>query len=104
MALLLLFSPGIDGGHGRNVPEGLRRAATMVQGCSSARLRVIAERVFHQDFLSCLNRGCIFTPRTGHRFPLHDLDIKTDVFPILYDLAHVAGWDPYNLHDLAHVS
>ena len=24
----------------------------------------------------------------------------------LYDLAHVAGWDPYNLHDLltAHVS
>ena len=20
-----------------------------------------------------------------------------------YDLAHAAGWDPYNLHDLAHV-
>ena len=22
----------------------------------------------------------------------------------LYDLAHVAGWEPYNLHDLAHLS
>ena len=22
----------------------------------------------------------------------------------LYDLAHVAGWKPYDLHDLAHVS
>ena len=22
----------------------------------------------------------------------------------MYDLAHVAGWDPYSLHDLAHVS
>ena len=22
----------------------------------------------------------------------------------LCDLAHVAGWEPYNLHDLAHVS
>ena len=27
-----------------------------------------------------------------------------DLFPILYDLAHVAEGDPYNLHDLAHVS
>ena len=25
------------------------------------------------------------------------------MFPTLYDLAHV-GWDPYNLHGLAHVS
>ena len=22
----------------------------------------------------------------------------------LYDLAHVVGWEPYNLHDLGHVS
>ena len=22
----------------------------------------------------------------------------------LYDLPHVAGWEPYNLHDLGHVS
>ena len=31
-----------------------------------------------------------------HRFPLHDLDL----FPILYYLAHVAAWDPYNLRDV----
>ena len=31
---------------------------------------------------------------------------KADLFPILvcHGLAHVAGWEPYNLHDLAHVS
>ena len=42
-------------------------------------------------------------------FPLHDLDISRqidDISPVLYgqydlyDLAHVAGWDPYDLHDL----
>ena len=22
----------------------------------------------------------------------------------LYDVAHVAGWDPYHVHDLGHVS
>ena len=25
---------------------------------------------------------------------------KAYMFPILYDLAHIAGWDPYILHDL----
>ena len=25
---------------------------------------------------------------------------KADPFPILYDLAHVSGWDQHNLHDL----
>ena len=51
-------------------------------------------------FLEC------FTPRTDNRFLLHDLDISKhlDLFPILYDLAHVAGWEPYNLHDLGRVS
>ena len=38
-------------------------------------------------------------------FPLHDLDLspfKADLFKILsYDTAHAAGWDRYNLHDLA---
>ena len=29
---------------------------------------------------------------------------KADMFPALYDLAHIAGWEPYILHDLAHVS
>ena len=29
---------------------------------------------------------------------------KVDQFPILYDLAHVAAWDQYNLHGLAHAS
>ena len=40
------------------------------------------------------------THRTDHhRFPLHDLDLfGADLFPDLYDLAHVAGWEPYNLH------
>ena len=23
---------------------------------------------------------------------------------MIYDLAHVAGWEPYNLHDLGHAS
>ena len=25
-------------------------------------------------------------------------------FSILYDLSHAAGWEPYNLHDLARIS
>ena len=42
-------------------------------------------------------------------FPLDDLDHsrRTDlyIFPILHDLAHhVAGREPCNLHDQAHVS
>ena len=39
-------------------------------------------------------------------FQLHDLDLpgKADRLSILCDLAHVAGWEPYNLHDLARVS
>ena len=45
-----------------------------------------------------------FTPRTDNRFPVHDLDLpgRVNLFPILYDLAPVAGWERYNLHDLAH--
>ncbi|CAN0557913.1 unnamed protein product [Laminaria digitata] len=45
-------------------------------------------------------------PRTDHRFPLHDLDISGQIylFTDLYDLAHVARWGVYNLHDLGHVS
>ena len=38
---------------------------------------------------------------------VHDLDLprKADrLIHDLYDLAHVAGWEPFNLHDLAHVS
>ena len=37
------------------------------------------------------------------RFPLDDLDLsrQIDIFLILNDLAHVRGWDRYNLHDLA---
>ena len=43
------------------------------------------------------------TPRTDDRFPLHgiiDLLGRTDVFPILHDLDHVSGWEPYDLYDL----
>ena len=37
-----------------------------------------------------------FTPRTHHRFPLHDLDIsEADICPHLYDLDHGAGWERY---------
>ena len=48
----------------------------------------------------------ICTPQTDHRFPLDDLVLsgKIHLFPDLYNLAHVAGWEPYNLHDLGHVS
>ena len=39
-------------------------------------------------------------------FPVHGLGFsrQIDIFPILYDLAHVSGWEPYSLHDLGHVS
>ena len=43
------------------------------------------------------------TPRTDHRLLLHDLDLSGQIDHDLYDLVHVAGWHPYNLHDLAHV-
>ena len=39
-------------------------------------------------------------------FSLHDLDLRSrfihDLYDLhnLYDLAHVAGWEPYNLHHL----
>ena len=35
-------------------------------------------------------------------FPLHDLIFRGRYIPDLYDLAHVAGWKPYLLHDLVH--
>ena len=40
--------------------------------------------------------------RSDNRFPLPSLSIfsMADLFPILYDLAHMARWDPYNLPDL----
>ena len=47
------------------------------------------------------------TPRTDHLFSLDDLDLpgRGDRYiPDLYDLAHVAEWEPYNLHDVGHVS
>ena len=42
-----------------------------------------------------------FTPWTYHR----RRSFKAYIFPTSYDLAHVAVWDPYNLHDqyIAHV-
>ena len=43
-----------------------------------------------------------FTARTDDISPLDDLDASREN---LYDLlvAHVTGWDPRDLHDLAHV-
>ena len=49
-------------------------------------------------------------PRLGQidRFSLHDVDLprRTGLFPMWYDVARVAGWKAYNLHDvlLGHVS
>ena len=41
----------------------------------------------------------IFRSRLDYRFPLdRDLPGRTDLFPILYDLVHVTGWDAYDLH------
>ena len=38
-------------------------------------------------------------------FPLDELDLSRQIdCQILYDLVHVAGWEPCILHDLAHVS
>ena len=41
--------------------------------------------------------------RTDDRFPLHNLDLPGGADILLMcvnDLAHVAGWEPYNLHYL----
>ena len=52
----------------------------------------------------------IFTPRADDLydlFPLNDLNISRQTYSLSYTryVDHVAGWwDPYNLHDLAHVS
>ena len=60
----------------------------------------------------------LFTHQTDHRFPLQHYssssrsDRQGRQSPDLYDLhdlydllpkAHVAGWEPYNLHDLGRV-
>ena len=45
--------------------------------------------------------------RTDHRFPVHrlrNLPGREDLFPMLYDLPHVAGWEQYNVHELAHIA
>ena len=45
------------------------------------------------------NRYNRYTHDSDHRLPLHDLYISGQhVFSILYDLAHLPGWDPNNLH------
>ena len=42
--------------------------------------------------------------RTDHRFLTSwSRPFETDLFPVLRDLAHAAGWDPFNLRDLTHV-
>ena len=39
--------------------------------------------------------------RTDHRFPLDYLNISGED---LYGIAHVTGWEPYDLYDLANIS
>ena len=55
--------------------------------------------------MSCM--GTLHTPERSSILIVHDLDLSVadrssspDLYG-LYDLAHVAGWDPYNLHDLS---
>jgi len=45
-----------------------------------------------------------FTHRTDHRSPIYDLDaaVHGRYISELYGLAHVIGWKPHDLHDLAH--
>ena len=43
----------------------------------------------------------VFTRRTDRRCPFDDTDLSGED---LYGLAHVIGWEPYDLHDLMHVS
>lgn len=53
----------------------------------------------------CINH-C--TPRTDHRFPLDDLhrSVKSRAIPDPAGpaVANAFGWDPYNLHAVAHLS
>ena len=60
----------------------------------------------------------VHTPQNSHTLRTDDLYVVYDLFPLddldlqgrsipdlydlydLYDLAHVAGWEPHNLHDL----
>ena len=48
--------------------------------------------------------------RSDRSFPVRDLDLSGKIYRSvpdlydLYDLAHVSGWEPYVLHDLARVS
>ena len=44
------------------------------------------------------------TPRTDRRFPLYYLSLDLYDLYGLYDLAHVAGGEPYNLGGLRHIS
>ena len=51
------------------------------------------------------------TPRTDdlydlyHLFPLHNLDLSGQLYSwCVWSIAHVAAWEPYNLHDLGQVS
>ena len=63
----------------------------------------------------------VHTPQNSHTLRTDDLYVVYDLFPLddldlqgrsipdlydlydLYDLAHVAGWEPHNLHDLGYV-
>ena len=43
--------------------------------------------------------------RVAHVVQTIDFDLTIQVFrEELHGLAHAAGWEPYNLHDLAHVA
>ena len=59
----------------------------------------------HMKKRTCILGAHCFTHRTDHRFLLDDADLPgkadTSLILIMCDLPHVAGWEPYNLHDLS---
>ena len=79
----------------------------------------VSVRPYQRNVEPCITKGATFreacTDRTDNRFPLeysstlHDLDppgradrYVPDLYDLyeLYDLAHVAGWELCNVHDL----
>ena len=84
---------------------GNKRKKHFGDECESYPLPPAPPYCFGSSVFACSTAVVLQTPQTDNQFPLQwSWSFKTDVFPILYDLAHAAGWDPYNLHDLAHAS
>ena len=68
----------------------------LVLGVGSIRFRRGRVNTNHEPKL-CMSYSS--TPRTGYRFPVHDLQVvQVRCIHDLCDLYHVAAWEPYNLY------